>query len=68
MSDDYRAHDRVPAHQLGERRRVRSLPARCPSPLANYLAMCAPRSPRVSRANHFRVHADLVLVGAASVN
>lgn len=38
------------------------------SPLANYLAMCAPRSPRVSKANHFRVHADLVLVGAASVN
>ena len=37
-------------------------------PLANYLAMCAPRSPRVSRANHFRVHADLVLAGAASVN
>jgi hypothetical protein len=37
-------------------------------PLANYLAMCAPRSPRVSNANHFRVHADLVLVGAASVN
>ena len=44
------------------------LPARCPRPLANYLAMCAPRSPRVSRANHFRVHADLVLAGAASVN
>jgi len=38
------------------------------SPLANYLAMCAPRSPRLSRANHFRVHSDLVLVGAASVN
>ena len=37
-------------------------------PLANYLAMCAPRSPRVSRANRFRVHADLVLAGAASVN
>jgi hypothetical protein len=37
-------------------------------PLANYLAMCAPRSPRVSRANHFRVRADLVLAGAASVN
>ena len=37
-------------------------------PLANYLAMCAPRSPRVSRANHFRVHADLVLAGGASVN
>lgn len=37
-------------------------------PLANYLAMCAPRSHRVSRANRFRVHADLVLAGAASVN
>jgi len=37
-------------------------------PLANYLAMCAPRSPRVSRANHFRGHSDLVLAGAASVN
>ena len=37
-------------------------------PLANYLAMCAPRSPRVSRANRFRAHADLVLAGAASVN
>jgi hypothetical protein len=36
--------------------------------LANYLAMCAPRSPRVSRANRFRTHADLVLAGAASVN
>jgi hypothetical protein len=37
-------------------------------PLANYLAMCAPRARRVSRANHFRRHADLVLAGAASVN
>jgi hypothetical protein len=37
-------------------------------PLANYLAMCAPRSSRVSRANHFRAHSDLVLAGAASVN
>jgi hypothetical protein len=37
-------------------------------PLANYLAMCAPRSPRVSRANRFRIDAHLVLVGAASVN
>lgn len=37
-------------------------------PLANYLAMCAPRSARVSRANRFRAHADLVLAGAASVN
>ena len=37
-------------------------------PLANYLAMCAPRSPRVSRANRFRVHGDLVLAGTASVN
>jgi hypothetical protein len=27
-------------------------------PLANYLAMCAPRSARMSRANHFRVHVD----------
>jgi hypothetical protein len=36
--------------------------------LANYLAMCAPRSPRVSRANRFRVHSDLVLAGGASVN
>jgi hypothetical protein len=36
--------------------------------LANYLAMCAPRAPRVSRANRFRVHGDLVLAGAASVN
>ena len=37
-------------------------------PLADYLAMCAPRSRRVSRANRFRVHADLVLAGAGSVN
>ncbi len=37
-------------------------------PLANYLAMCAPRSQRVSRANHFRNHADLVLAGIGSVN
>jgi hypothetical protein len=37
-------------------------------PLANYLAMCAPRSPRISRANRFRVHSDLVLAGAASAN
>jgi hypothetical protein len=37
-------------------------------PLANYLAMCAPRFPRVSRANRFRAQADLVLAGAASVN
>jgi hypothetical protein len=37
-------------------------------PLANYLAMCAPRARRVSRANHFRRHADLVLAGAASAN
>jgi hypothetical protein len=37
-------------------------------PLADYLAMCAPRRARVSRANRFRDHADLVLAGAASVN
>jgi hypothetical protein len=37
-------------------------------PLANYLAMCAPRAPRVSRANRFRIHRDLVLAGTASVN
>jgi hypothetical protein len=37
-------------------------------PLANYLAMCAPRSRRASRANRFRDHADLVLAGVASVN
>jgi hypothetical protein len=37
-------------------------------PLANYLAMCAPRSSRVSSANPFRVRAELGLAGAASVN
>jgi hypothetical protein len=37
-------------------------------PLANYLAMCAPRSPRRSRANHFRMPRGLVLAGAAAVN
>jgi hypothetical protein len=37
-------------------------------PLANYLAMCAPRSPRASRANRFRNHDDLVLAGIGSVN
>ncbi len=37
-------------------------------PLANYFAMCAPRSSRASRANRFRSHADLVLAGVASVN
>jgi hypothetical protein len=37
-------------------------------PLANYLAMCAPRASRVSRAIPFRAHPDLVLAGAASVN
>ena len=37
-------------------------------PLANYLAMCAPRAPRASRANRYRVHHDLLLAGAASVN
>ena len=37
-------------------------------PLANYLAMCAPRAARVSRANRFRVHGDLVLAGTAAVN
>jgi hypothetical protein len=37
-------------------------------PLANYLAMCAPRSPRVSRANRFRGHGKLVLAGIRSVN
>jgi hypothetical protein len=37
-------------------------------PLANYLAMCAPRSARASRANRFRAHADLVLAGIGSVN
>ena len=29
-------------------------------PLSDYLAMCAPRSPRASRANRVRNHADLV--------
>jgi hypothetical protein len=37
-------------------------------PLADYLAMCAPRSRRVSRANRFRVHHDLVVAGAGSIN
>jgi len=37
-------------------------------PLANYLAMCAPRSPRSSSANRFRGRSDLVLAGVASVN
>jgi hypothetical protein len=36
--------------------------------LANYLAMCAPRPSRFSRANRFRTHADLALAGATSVN
>ncbi len=36
-------------------------------PLANYLAMCAPRSAGASRANR-RHHADLVLAGVGSVN
>ena len=37
-------------------------------PLANYLAMCAPRAPRASRAIRYRAHHDLVLAGVASVN
>jgi hypothetical protein len=37
-------------------------------PLANYLAMCAPRTRRASRANRFRGHADLVLATSGSVN
>lgn len=37
-------------------------------PLANYLAMCAPRSARASRANRFRHHADLMLAGVGSIN
>jgi hypothetical protein len=37
-------------------------------PLANYLAMCAPRASRRSRASCFPVHGDLVLAGTASVN
>jgi hypothetical protein len=37
-------------------------------PLANYLAMCAPRTRRASRANRFRDHAGLALVAPGSVN
>jgi hypothetical protein len=37
-------------------------------PLADYLAMCAPRAARVSRANRFRTHRDLVLTATASTN
>ncbi len=38
-------------------------------PLANYLAMCAPRSNRASNANRFRDHVTApVLVGVGWVN
>ncbi|HEX9505084.1 MAG TPA: hypothetical protein VGA62_03655 [Acidimicrobiia bacterium] len=37
-------------------------------PLANYLAMCAPRTRRASRANRFRDHAGLTFAGVGSVN
>jgi hypothetical protein len=37
-------------------------------PLANYLAMCAPRTRRASRAFRFNDHAGLVFAGLASVN
>jgi hypothetical protein len=37
-------------------------------PLANYLAMCAPRTRRASRANRFRDHVGLAFAGIGSVN
>jgi hypothetical protein len=36
--------------------------------LANYLAMCAPRTRRASRAVRFTDHPGLVFAGLASVN
>jgi hypothetical protein len=37
-------------------------------PVANYLAMCAPRTRRASRATRFREHAGLAFAGLGSVN
>lgn len=49
-----------------ERETAFEAPGPMSGPLANYLAMCAPRSPRRSRADHLRMHRHLALAGAAS--
>ena len=67
MSDDFEPTTEYPPVSWERETEFRA-PGPMSRPLANYLAMCAPRSHRVSRANRFRVHGDLVLAGAASVN
>jgi hypothetical protein len=67
VSDDFEPTTDYPPTSW-EHDTVFEAPGPMSSPLANYLAMCAPRSSRASRANRFGVHSDLVLVGAASVN
>jgi hypothetical protein len=67
VSDDFEPTTEYPPTNW-ERDTEFEAPGPLSRPLANYLAMCAPRSARVSRANRFRGHSDLVLAGAASVN
>jgi hypothetical protein len=57
VSDDFEPTTEYPP-ATWESDAVFEAPGPMSRPLANYLAMCAPRSHRVSRANRFRVHAD----------
>jgi len=67
VSDDFEPTTEYPPVSW-ESEAVFEAPGPMSRPLATYLAMCAPRSPRVSRADRCRIDADLVLTGAASVN
>ena len=67
MSDELEPTTEYPP-TTWEHETVFEAPGPMSRPLANYLAMCAPRSRRASRANRFRDHADLVLAGCGSVN
>jgi hypothetical protein len=67
VSDDFEPTTEYPP-ATWDHDTVFEAPGPMTSPLANYLAMCAPRASRASRAIPFRAHAELVLAGAASVN
>jgi hypothetical protein len=67
VSDAYEPTTEYPPTNWETRTEVQS-PGPMSRPLANYLAMCAPRSRRASKANRFRDHSDLVLAGYGSAN
>lgn len=65
MSDAYEPSTEYPP-TTWEHESVFHAPGPMSLPLANYLAMCAPRTSRPARANRYRTHADLLLAAASA--